>query len=59
METYIKQFENKQKAIGWMNMKNDSNRVKYRRWVVVDGPNNNYAVVDIKTAIELGCGYIF
>lgn len=26
-------------------------------YCLVDGPENNYAVVDLKTAIELGQGY--
>lgn len=26
-------------------------------YAVVDGPEDNFAVVDLKTAISLGCGY--
>ena len=32
---------------------------KHTTLVVIDGPENDFAVVDILTAIEMGCGYKF
>ncbi|MBN2536261.1 MAG: hypothetical protein JXB88_25490 [Spirochaetales bacterium] len=58
-KAYLRFFTDKQTAVNHMSYKNDVNCVKGRRWVVIDGPENNYAVVDINTAIEMDCGYIF
>jgi hypothetical protein len=56
-QTYIKNFNNENDAIDMCRIKNEANRCEYTMYAVVDGPNDDYAVVDIKTAIELGCGY--
>lgn len=58
--TYLKTFSNENEAMGWMKMKNRACAAAGNRkelFVVCDGPENNFAVVDIKTAIELGGGY--
>lgn len=34
-----------------------SNEDDAMQYAVVDGPSDNFAVVDIKTAIEIGGGY--
>ena len=58
-ETYIKYFKNENDAKDWMLMKNRTSVDKSTRSlkVVVDGPEDNFAVVDFRTAQELGCGY--
>ena len=56
-QTYIKRFDEKNKAENWMVFKNQSNRQKGQIYCMVDGPENDYAVVDIATAIEMNCPY--
>ena len=58
--TYMKQFNDENKALDWCEMKNKAcKRAKSFRdiFAVVDGPENDYAVVDVSTAIGLGFGY--
>lgn len=62
-ETYNKQLgTNYREAFDWMTMKNQASRRanNYRDiYCVVPGHNgNNYAVVDLRTAIDLGLGYV-
>ena len=56
-ETYIKHFNNENDALDHMAMKNRTNQVKNWIWAMVDGPDNNFSIVDIRTAIEMGCCY--
>jgi hypothetical protein len=55
-ETYIQFFDNEEVADAFMRMRNRA-RVSADVVVVVDGPEDNWAVVDLSTAIELGGGY--
>lgn len=58
-ETYCKFFENEDKAMDWCRTKNRIHKRDKLKdlFVVTDGPENNWAVVDLKTAIEIGSGY--
>lgn len=58
--TYIHHFATEREAIIRCSIKNQACRRagNYRDiYAVVDGPDNNFSVVDLKTAIELGGGY--
>ncbi len=60
-KTYTKFYRKEETAIAMMQMKNKSceRANNYNDiFAVVDGPDNNFAVVDIKTAIELNLGYM-
>ena len=56
-ETYIKRFERKNDALDFMVMKNRTTKAKGWLYVVCDGPENDYACVDLSTAIELEAPY--
>jgi hypothetical protein len=58
-ETYIKFFSDEGEASSWMRMRNQARLSVGNRdiFAVVDGPEDNFAVVDLRTAIELGGGY--
>lgn len=56
MVTYIKLFTAEANADVWMRGKNRANRDGLI-YCVVPGPRDDYAVVDLETAIELGAGY--
>lgn len=49
--SYLKTFAAESKADAWMRMKNRANRLRGHLWVVVDGPESDFAVMDIKSAI--------
>lgn len=58
--TYCKFFSNENDAAMRCSLKNRAARRanNYRDiYCLVDGPENNYAVVDLRTAIELGGVY--
>lgn len=55
-ETYIKTFSNEDAAHDHMRMKNRV-VVDGTLFCLVDGPDDQYSVVDLKTAIELGGPY--
>ena len=58
--TYFKTFQTEAAAMDWMRMKNRACAAAGNRkelFAVTDGPEDNFAVLDIKTAIELGNGY--
>lgn len=55
--TYIKHFATESKAASTMRSKNRCNRVKSWCWVMADGPDNDFVVLDIRTAIEMGLLY--
>ena len=55
--TYIKTFETKAKAESMMRTKNRANRVPGWLWVMVDGPEDDFVLVDIRTAIDMNMGY--
>ena len=58
--TYIAYFETENAALTRCKLKNNACKRagNYRDiYAVVDGPEDNYAVVDLMTAIELGFGY--
>jgi hypothetical protein len=60
METYMRFFEDKGQARDFMKEKNRACVRAGNRsdcYCVVDGPEDNFAVVDIDTAIELGGQY--
>ncbi|HNJ57374.1 MAG TPA: hypothetical protein PKI54_13355 [Bacteroidia bacterium] len=62
-ETYVKQFADYDTAFEWMRMKNKAfaranNKVDIL-CVVPGYEGDNYAVVDLMTAIELGLGYVW
>jgi hypothetical protein len=59
--TYVREFNTQREAMNVMRAFNETTRGAKRREVraVVDGPNDNFAVVDIVTAIELGGGYVW
>ena len=38
-------------------LKNRANRMPNWLWVVIDGPADDFAVVDLRTAIEMGAPY--
>lgn len=57
---YLKMFKTENNAMHWMRMKNRACRLagNFRdMFVVTDGPENDFAVMDLKSAIELGGGY--
>lgn len=57
---YLKLFKREIDAISWMRMKNHACKLakNYRDlFAVTDGPENNFAVMDIKSILELGNGY--
>jgi hypothetical protein len=61
-QTFVKPFVNYEAAFDYMVMKN----MAFKRagnmndlLCVVPVPEDNYAVVDDRTAIELGLGYVF
>ena len=56
-QTYIKGFREYDEAYDWMVMKNQTS-VK-DTFCVVPGWEDNYAVVDLMTAIELELGYVW
>ena len=59
-ETYIAYFDTENAALSRCELKNKACKRagNYRDiYAVVDGPEYNYAVVDLTTAIELGFGY--
>ena len=55
-ETYLKEFEGYDEAFEWCVTKNGISKKDI--FCVVPGPSDNFAVVDIMTAIELELGYV-
>ena len=58
--TYCKYFDDENKARQWCSMKNGAARraQNFRDiYCLVDGPSDDYAIVDLVTAIDLGFGY--
>ena len=57
--TFIKLFKTENSAMSFMRTVNQARKAAGNRDLVVftDGPDNNFAVVDLGTAIELGNGY--
>ena len=53
--TYIKRFTTEEAAYSWMVMKNRASAKDI--FCLVPGEDNNFAVVDLCTAIDLGLGY--
>ncbi len=49
---YLKFFADKSAALQWARIKNTACRLPRWLWVVADGPNDDFAVLDIRTAIE-------
>ena len=59
-QTYCKFFQTKDGAMQFMRLQNRAAASAGNRrdvLCVTDGPSDNFAVVDLKTAIELGNGY--
>jgi hypothetical protein len=54
--TYIKDFKEYDEAFEWTVMKNKVSKEEI--FCLVPGPDDNYCVVDLRTAIELGLGYV-
>lgn len=60
--SYHKFFGSFEEAKDWCVMKNKANRDRHTDYVITPGPGGrgqNFAVTDLKTAIELGLGYLF
>ena len=58
--TYVKYFNDENDAFNRCKSKNRACKAagNYKEmYAVVDGPDNNWAVVDLNTAIDLGMGY--
>jgi len=54
---FIKRFETKKEAKKYMNMKNHVCRAAGNFkdiYVLANGPENDFAIVDLKTGIEIG-----
>jgi len=56
--TYSRQTPTFEEAIELTIMKNKTNREKNQIFATVPGHDDNFAVVDIDTAIDLGLGYV-
>lgn len=56
-QTYVKYFKEESDAYSWMKMKNKVQVKLTNLFVLVDGPEDNFAVVDLRTAQDLGTGY--
>lgn len=56
-ETFIKRFEKRDDALDCMVMKNKTVKMPNWVYVTVDGPEMDYAVVDLSTAIEMELPY--
>ena len=56
---YMKFFNTEKDALRWKDIKNNVNCNKKQHYVVIDGPENNFAVVDLRTAIEMDMPYRF
>jgi len=57
---YLAEFDDRQQAHDRMTMKNRACRAAGNLrdiYCLVAGPNKPWAVVDLPTAIDLGCGY--
>lgn len=54
---YLKFFPTRADAEERARIKNGANRMRGWLWVVIDGPADDFAVVDLGTAIEMGVGY--
>ena len=62
MKTYLKEFAEYNEAWDWMVMKNQACERAGNKsdiYCVVPGPDDDYVVVDLKTAIELGTVYVW
>jgi len=59
MANFTKFFKNEDKAFQYMVDKNRATKRAGSKdiFAVVPGPDHNYAVVDLNTAIDLGLGY--
>lgn len=56
MKTYLKRTTDYDQAIQLMNIKNRAE--DNWNYAVVPGPENDFAILDIATAMNLGIGYI-
>jgi hypothetical protein len=54
---YLREFENERAAESWMRMKNQVARDGSIFCLVAGTSGDNFAVVDSRSAIELGLGY--
>lgn len=54
---YMKSFTDQEQAYRWMKVKNQTNREKGQMYCLMDGPENDFVVCDIKTAIDTGLPY--
>ena len=60
MKTYIREFNTEKEARNMMELKNRSLKLADNQkelYCLVNGPSSNFAVIDLKTAIELKSGY--
>ena len=55
--SYLKFFPTKSDAVERCRIKNRANRMPGGFWVVAEGPEDNFAVLDLDGAIEMGGGY--
>lgn len=54
---YLKRFADKSAALERARLKNHANRMPGWLWVVADGPENDFAVLDLRSAIDMGLCY--
>ncbi len=54
---YLKLFPTRDDAEDIARIKNRACRMPRWLWVVIDGPADDFAVVDLRTAIEMGARY--
>ena len=57
MTSYYKKFQTNEEAWEWMVMKNHVTVNNENIFCVVDGPSDNFAVVDLETAIDMEIMY--
>jgi hypothetical protein len=58
--TYLKTFKSESRAMDLMRLKNRACKLAGNRrdmFVVADGPEDDWYVMDLRSAIELGSGY--
>jgi hypothetical protein len=57
---YLKTFKSESRAMDVMRLKNRACKAAGNRrdlFAVIPGPEDNWAVIDIRSAIEIGSGY--
>jgi len=55
--TYLKMFKSELNAEAFMRRLNRAAKDRHDVYVITDGPEDNFAIMDLRSAIELGHGY--